>query len=365
MPRLLVTGGAGFIGANFVHYWLGRYPDDRLVVLDSLTYAGNLSNLDSVKAHPSFRFVKGDICDTQLVFRTLQSEKIDTIVHFAAESHVDRSIAQPDGFLETNVIGTLHLLTAARNAWIGKRGASLPHRFHHISTDEVYGSLSLTDPPFSESHQYRPNSPYSASKAASDHIVRAYHKTYGLQVTTTNCSNNYGPYQFPEKLIPLLIVNVLLGKPLPVYGDGLNVRDWLHVSDHCLAIDKVLRKGAIGEYYNVGGENERKNIDIVHAICRLIDEQFSQSPDLHRRFPDSPARDGASETLVAFIQDRPGHDRRYAVGNTKISTELGFVPHKTFQEGLRDTVNWYLENEKWWRSVQDGSYRTTSIQGSE
>jgi dTDP-glucose 4,6-dehydratase len=358
METLLVTGGAGFIGANFVEYWLDAHADDRVVVLDALTYAGNRASLQAVAGRPGFEFVHGDICDRDLATRLIDGREISTIVHFAAESHVDRSIVGPEEFLRTNVIGTQTLLQAARAVWMADGGAPGRVRFHHISTDEVYGSLGPDDPPFSESTPYAPNSPYAASKAASDHLVRAYHHTYGLPVTTSNCSNNYGPYQFPEKLIPLMLVNALEGKPLPVYGDGGNVRDWLYVTDHCRAIERVLLDGRVGETYNVGGRNEWRNVDVVHLLCGLLDEAFMADRSLAVRFPASPAAQGRlTSELVTFVKDRPGHDRRYAVDTAKIERELGFTPQESFETGLRKTVAWYLEHEAWWRGVMDGSYR--------
>ena len=361
MSRLLVTGGAGFIGANFVHHWMQRHPGDRLVVLDALTYAGNLANLAPMGESAEFRFVHADIRDTNAVQALLRDERLDTIVHFAAESHVDRSISGPDAFIDTNVTGTHSLLKAARAVWLEER--SVPqHRFHHVSTDEVYGSLGPDDPPFTEYTPYAPNSPYSASKAASDHLVRAYHHTYGLQVTTSNCSNNYGPYHFPEKLIPLSIVNILEGKPLPVYGDGRNVRDWLHVSDHCRGIELVLLKGKVGEVYNIGGRAECENISLVRDLCRIADDMFAANPALHRRFPNSPAARGlASASLITFVTDRAGHDRRYAIDCGKAARDLGFAPGKKLSEGLTQTVQWYVENEPWWRSILDGSYRAQAV----
>jgi dTDP-glucose 4,6-dehydratase len=355
--RLLVTGGAGFIGANFVHYWLARHPDHRVVALDALTYAGNVASIDPASGNPGFRFVQGDIRDQDLVERLMAEEKIDTIVHFAAESHVDRSIHGPDEFIDTNVNGTHALLKAARGLWLDAPGGRA-HRFHHVSTDEVYGSLDAEDPPFTERTPYAPNSPYSASKAASDHLVRAYHHTYGLEVTTSNCSNNYGPYQFPEKLIPLVFLNALHGRDLPVYGDGLNIRDWLYVDDHCRAIDLCLHRGRPGETYNVGGNNEWTNIDIVRLLCRLTDEAVSGDPAVAARFPDAPAaRGGRSEELIAYVKDRPGHDRRYAIDATFSRQELGYDPLESFESGIRKTLAWYLDNEAWWRGVMDGSYR--------
>jgi dTDP-glucose 4,6-dehydratase len=353
-----VTGGAGFIGTNFVHYWLSAHPGDRLVILDALTYAGNLASLEAVQARPEVSMVRGDIRTPGLVSRLLQEHEITTVVHFAAESHVDRSIAGPDLFVETNVTGTHELLKAARQVWLDGRVGGQDVRFHHISTDEVYGSLGVADPPFTETSAYAPNSPYAASKAASDHLVRAYHHTYSLPVTTSNCSNNYGPYQFPEKLIPLMLVNLLDGKPLPIYGDGLNVRDWLYVEDHCRAIDRVIESGRVGETYNVGGGNEWKNIDIVRLLCRLVNEAFAADPSLAGRFPRSPAAAGRSgEELIAFVKDRPGHDRRYAIDAKKIERDLGFCPRESFESGIRKTLDWYLAHESWWRSVMNGSYR--------
>ena len=358
MARLLVTGGAGFIGANFVHYWAEQYPQDRLVVLDALTYAGNLASLESVSGHEQYRFVKGDIVDQEAVESLLREEQIDTLVHFAAESHVDRSIVGPGAFVETNVVGTHNLLQAARSVWLDSDDAPASHRFHHVSTDEVYGSLGPSDPGFSETTPYAPNSPYSASKAASDHLVRAYHHTYGLQVTTSNCSNNYGPYQFPEKLIPLMIVNALDGKPLPVYGDGSNIRDWLYVEDHVRAIDRVIKQGAIGETYNIGGNEERANIDIVNTICAAIDAAFSADQTLAERFANAPAASGGeSASLITSVKDRPGHDWRYAIDASRINSELGFSPQHDFSTGLGKTLTWMLDHESWWRSVMDGSYR--------
>lgn len=361
MPRnMLITGAAGFIGANFVRYCLAEMPGVRLVLLDALTYAGNLANLDGVLGAEPIRFVHGSICDGDLVRSLMEQESIDTIVHFAAESHVDRSITGPDAFVETNVVGTHTLLKAARAAWLSG-GASPPAavRFHHISTDEVYGTLEPDDPPFREDTPYAPNSPYAASKAASDHLVRAYQHTFGLPTTTSNCSNNYGPYQFPEKLIPLAIINALSGAPIPVYGDGMQVRDWLFVEDHCRAIAQVLERGRVGETYNIGGGGtEVTNLKIVRVLCDLLDTAFRDDAGLAARFPDAPpARGGSTSELISFVRDRPGHDRRYAIDFAKAARELGYEPGETFTSGIARTVRWYIDNESWWRGVMDGSYR--------
>lgn len=347
MANLLVTGGAGFIGGNFVHYWSAHHPDDAVIVLDALTYAGNRSTLESAE---NCELVEGDINDTELVERLLQQHAIDTIVHFAAESHVDRSITGPDAFIDTNILGTNSLLKAARAVWLDGDGRD--HRFHHISTDEVFGSLGPQDPAFSETTAYAPNSPYSASKAASDHLVRAYHHTYGLEVTTSNCSNNYGPFQYPEKLIPLFMLNALSGKPLPIYGDGMNVRDWLHVEDHCRGIEACLAKGQSGETYNIGGGAELPNMAVIDTICAEVDRAFEQVDGLAERYPDAPAATGRkSSELKTFVTDRAGHDRRYAIDETKARGELDYKPGWSFEEGLRQTVRWYLENEHWWRRI--------------
>ena len=343
MARLLVTGGAGFIGTHFVRYWLDAHPEDRLVVLDALTYAGNLANLDCIKNRPQFRFVQGDIADTTLVETLLRGESLDTLVHFAAESHVDRSIEGPDAFIQTNVVGTHSLLKAARRVWLGER-ARMAHRFHHVSTDEVYGSLPSADPPFSETAPYAPNSPYAASKAASDHWVRAYHHTYGLSTTISNCSNNYGPYQYPEKLMALAITNILGGKPIPVYGDGRNIRDWLFVSDHCHGIDLILKRGVPGEVYNLGGCCEVENIVLLRQLCQIADEVFASKAELSTRFPNSPAAHAkASESLLILVPDRLGHDRRYAVDIAKAAAQLGFAPRTPLTDGLRQTFEWYAD----------------------
>ncbi|MFY9660266.1 MAG: dTDP-glucose 4,6-dehydratase [Terriglobales bacterium] len=343
--RILVTGGAGFIGSNFILQWIAS-ESARVVNLDKLTYAGNLKNLRAVESDPRYRFERGDIVDRDCLRDLLRREQPRTIVHFAAESHVDRSIHGPDDFVRTNVNGTFSLLEEARAYWSALPEADRSSfRFLHVSTDEVYGSLGPDDAAFSETTPYAPNSPYSASKAASDHLVRAYHHTYGLPVLTTNCSNNYGPYQFPEKLIPLMILNACGGKPLPVYGDGKNVRDWLYVEDHCRAIRTVLAGGRVGETYNIGGRSEKKNIEIVDAVCQLLDEL---SPH------DSVV---PHNKLVTFVKDRPGHDRRYAMDTRKIERELNWRPQETFESGLRKTVSWYLEHDEWVRDVTSGSYR--------
>jgi len=355
--KLLITGAAGFIGSNFVHYWMAQHPHDRVVVLDALTYAGNLANLAPVQDKPNFRFVHGDIRDQALIEDLLRSEHIDTLVHFAAESHVDRSITGPDAFIETNILGTHGLLKAARAVWLDDPATRLEnHRFHHVSTDEVYGSLNPTDPAFSESTPYTPNSPYSASKAASDHLVRAYHHTYGLKVTTSNCSNNYGPYHFPEKLIPLCITNILHGIALPIYGDGMNIRDWLYVDDHARGIELILQNGVIGEVYNIGGNNEWANIHIVQLICTLMDEAFANDPTLAQRYPAAPAAQGkATASLITYVKDRAGHDRRYAINAEKIMQQLGYQPHESFESGIRRTLTWFLENEAWWQPLRERS----------
>lgn len=343
---VLVTGGAGFIGANFTLDWFEN-SEEPVVVLDALTYAGNLNNLATLRERRDFTFIHGDILDAPLLETIFRERRPRAVVHFAAESHVDRSIHGPGAFLRTNIDGTYALLEASRTFWCSlepESAARRDFRFHHISTDEVYGSLTSSDAPFSEAHPYQPNSPYSASKAASDHLVRAWHHTYGLPTVTTNCSNNYGPYHFPEKLIPLVIVNALAGKPLPVYGDGLNVRDWLYVKDHCAAIREVLARGRVGETYNIGGWNERTNIDIVRTICGLLDQLV----------PD-PA--GPRERLITFVKDRPGHDRRYAIDARKIERELGWRPAETFESGITKTVQWYLDHQDWVRNVQSGAYR--------
>ena len=342
---IVVTGGAGFIGSNFVLDWLAQ-SDEPVINLDVLTYAGNRANLASLASHPGHIFVHGDIGDTSLVAGLLKQYQPRAIVNFAAESHVDRSIHAPEDFIQTNVVGTFRLIEATRSYWSALPPADRDaFRFLHVSTDEVYGSLAKDDPAFTETHRYEPNSPYSASKAASDHLVRAYHHTYGMPVVTTNCSNNYGPYHFPEKLIPLMIVNALAGKPLPVYGDGQQIRDWLYVKDHCSAIRRVLEAGRLGEVYNIGGWNEQPNIDIVNIICTLLDELR----------PRTDARSYREQ--ITYVTDRPGHDRRYAIDASKIERELGWKPAETFSTGIRKTVAWYLDNQDWVANVQSGGYR--------
>ena len=355
MPSLLVTGGAGFIGANFVHYWLNQYPEDKVLVLDKLTYAGNLSSLRSLQENPNFRFVQGDIADQPLVETLLREDLVDTVVHFAAESHVDRSITGPDVFIDTNIIGTHSLLKAARQVWLDE--SSVPeHRFHHVSTDEVYGALGPNDPAFSETTQYAPNSPYSASKAASDHLVRSYLHTFGLLVSTSNCSNNYGPYHFPEKLIPLIITNILNSESLPIYGDGQQIRDWLYVDDHARGIDKVIRKGVVGETYNIGGINEWANIDIVNLLCSELDKRMETDPELCQRYPLAPVANGKrSVDLIQYVEDRRGHDRRYAINPDKANAELDYQPVETFESGISKTISWYLDNPQWWEPLRNAA----------
>ena len=342
---IFVTGGAGFIGTNFVQDWLAQC-NETVVNLDKLTYAGNLQNLASLQLDKRHVFIKGDIGDAELVAKLLATHRPRAVLNFAAESHVDRSIHGPEDFIQTNIVGTFHLLEAVRAYWRALTGPEKSDfRFLHVSTDEVYGSLTAGEAAFTETHRYEPNSPYSASKAASDHLVRAYHHTYGLPVLTTNCSNNYGPWHFPEKLIPLMIVNALAGKPLPVYGDGLQVRDWLYVKDHCSAIRRVLEAGRVGEVYNVGGWNEKPNIDIVHTVCALLDAL-------------RPKPDGSSyQAQITYVADRPGHDRRYAIDARKIERELGWRPLETFESGIAKTVQWYLDHAEWVTHVQSGAYR--------
>jgi dTDP-glucose 4,6-dehydratase len=352
MSSLLITGGAGFIGSHLTGYWLREHPADRVLVLDALTYAGSARNLEACEGNGQFRFVRGDIGDQALVKELLREERVDTLVHFAAESHVDRSIATPDAFIQTNIVGTHALLSAARRVWM-EEGSVTAHRFHHVSTDEVYGSLGPDDPPADEHSAYAPNSPYAASKAASDHLVRAYARTYGLSVTTSNCANNYGPRQFPEKLIPRTIVSVLEGQSIPLYGDGRNQRDWLHVDDHCRGIALVLQKGVANEVYHLGGGEAAENLDLVRRVCRRIDQAFADDAELADRYPQSPAAHGArSETLIGFVADRAGHDRRYSVNGEKARRELGFSARIALERGLADTVAWYLANQSWWRGYR-------------
>lgn len=343
---ILVTGGAGFIGSNFVLDWL-RQHDEMIINLDKLTYAGNLESLAPLQGDARHQFVRGDISDSTLMTRLLALHTPRAIINFAAESHVDRSIHGPEEFIQTNIVGTFRLLEAVRQYWAGLSAEDrVLFRLLHVSTDEVYGSLELDEPAFTEDRRYEPNSPYSASKAASDHLVRAYHHTYGLPVLTTNCSNNYGPFQFPEKLIPLVIHNALAGKSLPIYGNGQQVRDWLYVEDHCSAIRQVLRAGQIGETYNVGGGNQRVNLDVVHTLCGILDEL-------------RPRRDGKSyQEQIIFVKDRPGHDRRYAIDATRIDRELGWKPAETFETGMQKTVRWYLDNQPWVQNVTNGTYRS-------
>lgn len=342
---ILVTGGAGFIGANFVNDWLAQL-DEPVINLDKLTYAGNLKNLTGLEGNPHHIFIKGDIGDTDLIGELLAKHKPRAIINFAAESHVDRSIHGPEDFILTNIVGTFHLIETCRAYWNELTGQDkADFRFLHVSTDEVYGSLGKSDPAFAETNRYEPNSPYSASKASSDHLIRAYHHTYGMPVLTTNCSNNYGPYQFPEKLIPLVIHNALTGKDLPIYGDGQQIRDWLYVSDHCSAISRVLEAGRPGEVYNIGGLNEKANLDIVHTLCDILDDV-------------RPKADGSSyKSQITFVEDRAGHDRRYAIDATKIEQELNWKPAETFETGIQKTVQWYLNNEQWVNDITSGEYR--------
>ena len=355
MPTLLITGGAGFIGANFVLYWRRQHPKDDIVVLDALTYAGNRSSLNSIKGDEQFEFVHGDICDAELVQNLFRRHDFNIVVHFAAESHVDRSIVSSGAFVRTNVVGTHTLLECALAAW---KSSITGRRFHHVSTDEVFGSLGRDDPPFTETSRYDPKSPYAASKAGSDFLVRSYAHTHGLPVTITNCSNNYGPYQFPEKLIPLMIVNAISGEKLPIYGDGGNIRDWLYVEDHCAGIALVLERGRLGETYNIGGGAEMANIDLIGILCDEIDRRLAADKALAKRFPRCPAaRGGGTRELITFVKDRPGHDRRYATCADKLAGELGFRATTPLTEGLCRTIDWYLSNERWWRAIQTGAYR--------
>ena len=346
MKKILVTGGAGFIGSNFVRMVLSEHPDCFVVNIDKLTYAGNLENLAEYLEDKNYKFVKGDICDGALIEKIIDEYTIDAIINFAAESHVDRSINSPESFIQTNIVGTFRLLETARAYFCTLSNEDkCKFRFLHVSTDEVYGSLSADEPAFKETNGYQPNSPYSASKASSDHLVRAYYHTYGFPVLTTNCSNNYGPFQFPEKLIPLIIHNALAGKALPIYGDGKNIRDWLFVGDHCAAIRCVLESGRLGETYNIGGLNEKSNLDVVSSICEILDQL-------------RPKNDGSSyKSQITFVKDRPGHDKRYAIDANKIRQELGWQPKETFQTGMQQTIHWYLENRNWMENVTSGVYR--------
>jgi len=358
MHSVLITGGAGFIGQNLVHQWSSSRPEDRVVVVDALTYAANIRSLEPLIADGRLHFVKSDIRDAALMRRLFDEHGFTRVLHLAAESHVDRSIVEPEAFLQTNVMGTFALLNAALGHW-QERNALGAARFLHVSTDEVYGSLGASDPAFSESSPYRPNSPYAASKAASDHLVRSFVETYRMPAIITNCSNNYGPFQHPEKLIPLMIIHALEGKQLPIYGDGSNIRDWLHVSDHCAALIAVIERGRVGQTYNVGGGNERSNRDVVGLICDLIDRSFAAEAKLASRFPACPAASKKScRSLIVYVTDRPGHDHRYAIDAGKLARELGQRCSVGFEDGLKDTVCWYLDHENWWRDVTSGAYRT-------
>lgn len=348
MKNILITGGAGFIGSNFVHYWVKKYPEDQVVVLDKLTYAGCLPNIQTLIDNNKIEFIKGDIRNQELIELLFKKFQIDIVAHFAAESHVDRSIEGPEEFVKTNVLGTLNLLLSAKKIWLDgqiENGC----RFHHVSTDEVYGMLEEGDPAFSETTPYMPSSPYSASKAASDHLVRSFGHTYNLPFTMSNCSNNYGPFHFPEKLIPLSLANLLLGKKIGVYGDGRNIRDWLYVEDHCRGIDLIIQKGKNGQTYNIGGNNELRNIEIIEKLCDQIDEIFSSNEELKKMYLKAPpSQNRKSRRQITFIKDRPGHDWRYAIDASKIEKELGYKPKENFESGLDKTINWYLENKDWW-----------------
>lgn len=352
MNKLLITGGAGFIGSNFVRYWANHFPNDVIIILDKLTYAGHLSSLAGMDQHKNFHFIKGDICSFELVREIFQQYQINKVINFAAESHVDRSIDNPNLFVETNVMGTLNLLNVAKHFWIDKT-KNLNHRFHHISTDEVFGTLALNDKPFSEIHPYQPNSPYSASKASADHLVRAYHHTYGLNTTISHCSNNYGPYHLPEKLIPLSLLRILQGENIPIYGDGKQIRDWLHVLDHCRGIHAILEKGQSGENYNIGGyDGEITNLKLIHQLCALVDKIFNRHPKFLEKYPHSaPAKKMRSASLIKHVIDRPGHDRRYAINSQKIQKELNFTFEVPLKKGLEQTIYWYLENDYWWKNI--------------
>ena len=357
MSKLLVTGAAGFIGANFVHYWNKKHSADTVIALDNLSYAGNKESLLALDVNANFLFIQEDIINDKEIEKILREYDIDTIVHFAAQSHVDRSIHTPDIFLETNIMGTHSLLKAARQVWLIENQRK-DVRFHHISTDEVYGTLERNAKPFTEEHPYKPNSPYAASKAASDHIVRSYFETYDLPITISNCSNNYGPFQFPEKLIPLVLLNILNDKELPIYGDGKQIRDWLYVEDHCRAIEQILLTDHLGECFNIGGNNEWENINLVEHICSLMDNVFENNQNLQEKYPlATSAHKKQSKNLIKYVTDRLGHDRRYAIDATKSNNVLGFYPQETFESGIKKTVLWYLENEKWWTNILDGSYK--------
>ena len=351
MRNILITGGCGFIGSNFVNFWVAQYPNDKIVILDALTYAGNKANIENLLQLQKIEFIHGNICNSDLLSTVFKKFNIDTVVHFAAESHVDRSITAPDAFIQTNVVGTLNLLNSAKQYWLDSN--NMPnHHFHHISTDEVYGSLTQEEPAFTETNQYQPNSPYAASKASSDHLVRAYHETYGLNTTISNCSNNYGSFHYPEKLIPLTITNILNNKSIPIYGDGKQVRDWLWVEDHCRGIESILNNGKYGEVYNIGGNNEWANIDIVKLICKTLNSQFNSNKALANEYPNAIyAQNNQSEQLITFVEDRLGHDKRYAIDASKIENELGFKPSISFEEGLTKTILWYLNNPNWWKEL--------------
>ena len=354
MRTYVVTGGAGFIGSNYIHYMFKKYGDEiRIINVDKLTYAGNLENLKDVENRDNYTFIKADVCDAEAINKIFEENDVQRVVHFAAESHVDRSIKNPTVFVETNVLGTLVMLNAAKAAWELPDGTFKPdHKFLHVSTDEVYGTLAPGDKPFAETNKYLPNSPYSASKASSDHLVRAFHRTYGLDVTISNCSNNYGYFHNPEKLIPLTLTNILRGKTIPVYGDGAQIRDWLFVMDHCRGIDLILKKGKVGESYNIGGINEWKNIDIVNLICKTLDDIFDKEPSYREEYPESVfAKGGKAEDLIKHVTDRLGHDRRYAIDPTKMDNELGFRPATKFEDGIRMTIEWYLKHHKWWKKL--------------
>lgn len=352
MASLLITGGAGFIGSNFVHYWLREHPQDTLLVLDALSYAGNLANLATLQHDDRLNVVQGDIRDQPLVESLLREHEIDILVHFAAETHVDRSILDPERFFAVNVQGTQSLLNAVQRVWLQSRTASGQQRFHHVSTDEVYGSLAPNAPGFTEASSYAPNSPYARSKAESDQRVRRFFRDHGLQATISNCSNNYGPFQFPEKLMPLVISHGLRGQSIPVYGDGLQVRDWLHVLDHCRAVDAVIRSGHMGETYNIGGQAELSNLALISRLCEMLDARFANDAQLASQYPQCPAASGTScLTLIEHVADRPGHDRRYAMDCRKLRTELGVQPAYRIEQGLQETVDWYLDNEAWWQPL--------------